>query len=70
MTEDKIIDYARKLRNAVKEHEKYRTKTTLNLIASENFASPEARSYLSSDLSNRYTASSTKGTGSPMTALI
>ncbi len=56
MIEDKIIDYARKLRNAVKEHEKYRTKTTLNLIASENFASPEARSYLSSDLSNRYTA--------------
>lgn len=56
MTEDKVIDYARKLRNAVKEHEKWRTKTTLNLIASENFASPEARSFLSSDLSNRYTA--------------
>lgn len=38
-----------------KDHEKWRT-NTLNLIASENFASPATRNFLSSDLSNRYTA--------------
>lgn len=40
----------------MKDHENWRTKTTLNLLAAENFASERARSYLSSDLSNRYTA--------------
>jgi glycine hydroxymethyltransferase len=51
-----VIDYVKKLRKAVKEHERWRTKETLNLIPSENFASPGTRSFLSSDLSNRYSA--------------
>jgi glycine hydroxymethyltransferase len=51
-----VIDYVKKLRRAVKEHERWRTNETLNLIPSENFASPGTRSFLSSDLSNRYSA--------------
>lgn len=43
------------MRRLSKDHEKWRA-NTLNLIASENFASPATRSFLSSDLSNRYTA--------------
>lgn len=56
LNEDEIISYKRELRKKVKEHEKWRTTQTLNLIASENFASLETRSYLATDLSNRYTA--------------
>lgn len=55
-TEAYIVEYISKLDRLVKDHENWRTKTTLNLLASENFASSRARSYLSSDLSNRYTA--------------
>ncbi|MHB8565963.1 MAG: hypothetical protein ACYC7D_03015 [Nitrososphaerales archaeon] len=51
-----VVEYADQLRNVVKHHETWRNSRTLNLIASENFASPETRSFLSSDLSNRYTA--------------
>ncbi len=56
MNEDQIMSYAQDLRKKVKQHEKWRTTKTLNLIASENYASPETRSYLATDLSNRYTA--------------
>lgn len=51
-----VIYYVNKLRKTVKEHETWRTKQTLNLIPSENFASPSTRSFLSGDLSNRYSA--------------
>jgi glycine hydroxymethyltransferase len=40
----------------VEKHEEWRGKQTINLIASENVASPQVRNLLSSDLSNRYTA--------------
>ena len=56
MNEDQIMSYALDLRKKVRQHEKWRTTKTLNLIASENYASPETRSYLATDLSNRYTA--------------
>lgn len=55
-SESIVIEYANELSRAVKLHEKWRTTKTLNLIASENFASAETRAYLSGDLSNRYTA--------------
>ena len=54
--ESALFDYATKLQTFVRDHEKWRTKKTLNLIPSENFASERTRSYLSSDLSNRYSA--------------
>jgi glycine hydroxymethyltransferase len=56
MRDSEIFSYIRQLRRDVKDHEKWRAKTTLNLISSENFASPETRYYLSTDLSNRYSA--------------
>ena len=56
MNESSVIEYEKKLRKLVKDHENWRTKQTLNLMASENFASPEARYFLSTDLSNRYAA--------------
>ena len=37
-------------------HEKWRVKSCLNLIVSENFTSPAVREMLSCDLTNRYTA--------------
>jgi glycine hydroxymethyltransferase len=40
----------------VKNHEEWRGRQCLNLIPSENVMSPTARSLLSSELSNRYTA--------------
>ncbi len=55
-SEQEIVDYVSKLKTSVADHEKWRTRTTLNLLAAENFSSPQARSFLSSDLSNRYTA--------------
>ena len=56
MKDSEILSYVRDLRRDVKDHEKWRINTTLNLISSENFASPETRYYLSTDLSNRYSA--------------
>ncbi len=56
VNETDVIYYVNKLRKTVREHENWRTKQTLNLIPSENFASPSTRSFLSSDLSNRYSA--------------
>jgi glycine hydroxymethyltransferase len=55
-SEDEIISYVSRLKRSVDDHVNWRTKTTLNLLAAENFASEEARSFLSTDLSNRYTA--------------
>jgi glycine hydroxymethyltransferase len=54
--ESEVIEYYNKLSKAVTNHEEWRTKKTLNLIAAENFASDQARRFLSSDLSNRYTS--------------
>jgi glycine hydroxymethyltransferase len=56
LNEDSVISYAREIRKKVREHEKWRNTRTLNLIASENYASRETRSFLSTDLSNRYSA--------------
>lgn len=56
MNSDTIVEYAKRLRVLVREHEKWRQSRTLNLLASENFASDTTRGFLSSDLSNRYTA--------------
>ncbi len=55
-TSDDIIEYAKQLKRLVSAEENWRTKTTLNLLAAENFASEATRSFLSTDLSNRYTA--------------
>lgn len=56
MNRDSVIEQVVSLRKLIKKHENWRTKQTLNLVASENFASPEARRFLSTDLSNRYSA--------------
>jgi len=48
--------YLERLENAVKQHEQWRGTECLNLIVSENFASPEARRMLTTDFCNRYTA--------------
>ena len=56
LSEDLIYEYTNSLKRYVANHEEWRTKKTLNLISSENFASPKTREYLSSDLSNRYSA--------------
>src|SRR6202011_409775 len=42
--------------NAVKQHESWRMGECLNLIASENFSSPQTRGMLVTDFANRYTA--------------
>jgi glycine hydroxymethyltransferase len=55
-TSDDVIEYVTQLKSIVSAEEKWRTKTTLNLLAAENFASDSTRSFLSTDLSNRYTA--------------
>jgi len=49
--------YLERLENAVRLHEQWRNGECLNLIPSENFASPEARKMLTTDFCNRYTAS-------------
>jgi len=56
ISEEDVVDYVTRLKAHVSDHERWRTKETLNLLAAENFASEETRSFLSSDLSNRYTA--------------
>lgn len=56
MKEDHVLEYVSTLGKLVKDHEKWRNSKTLNLMASENYASSEVRNILSSDLSNRYTA--------------
>jgi glycine hydroxymethyltransferase len=56
LNDNYIIEYANSLKRLAKNHEEWRTTKTLNLMASENFASPQARYFLSTDLSNRYAA--------------
>jgi len=48
--------YLNRLENAVRQHETWRTEECLNMIASENFSSPETRNMLVTDFGNRYTA--------------
>jgi len=48
--------YLERLENAVRLHEDWRNTECLNMIASENFASPDARKMLTTDFCNRYTA--------------
>ena len=48
--------YLERLENAVRLHEQWRNTECLNMIASENFSSPEARSMLTTDFCNRYTS--------------
>lgn len=48
--------YLERLENAVRQHEQWRNTECLNMIPSENFASPEARRMLTTDFCNRYTA--------------
>jgi glycine hydroxymethyltransferase len=48
--------YLERLEYAVKQHEQWRNTECLNLIPSENFASPEARRMLTTDFCNRYTS--------------
>ncbi len=45
----------RRLKELLQAHERWRTRECLNLLASENLASPTVQKYLSSDLSRRYT---------------
>lgn len=56
VTQEEVMDYVSRLDGYVADHQRWRTKETLNLLAAENFASEKTRSYLSTDLSNRYTA--------------
>ncbi|MEM4310843.1 MAG: hypothetical protein QXX95_00430 [Nitrososphaerales archaeon] len=53
--EDEIHNLVEKLKSLIKDHEFYR-ENCLNLIASENIMSKEARKILSSDLVHRYTS--------------
>ena len=48
--------YISRLENAVKQHEAWRNGECLNMIASENFSSPQVRGMLVTDFANRYTA--------------
>lgn len=45
-----------RLENAVKQHDSWRLGECLNMIASENFSSPQTRGMLVTDFANRYTA--------------
>lgn len=44
-----------RLRRLLSDHERWRTRECLNVLASENLSSPTVQKYLSSDLSRRYT---------------
>ena len=48
--------YLSRLENAVKQHDGWRIGECLNLIASENFSSPQVRGMLVTDFGNRYTS--------------
>jgi glycine hydroxymethyltransferase len=48
--------YLSRLENAVKLHETWRIGECLNMIASENFSSPQTRGMLVTDFANRYTS--------------
>ena len=48
-------DEERRLARLVRAHDRWRGRSTFNLLASENAVSPTARRYLASDLAGRYT---------------
>jgi glycine hydroxymethyltransferase len=56
MSSTSSYQYLGRLENALKEHESWRLGECLNLIASENFSSPQTRGMLITDFANRYTA--------------
>ncbi len=45
-----------RLESAVRQHESWRTGECLNMLASENYSSPQTRGMLVTDFANRYTA--------------
>ncbi|HVB95682.1 MAG TPA: aminotransferase class I/II-fold pyridoxal phosphate-dependent enzyme [Nitrososphaerales archaeon] len=56
MSSTSSYQYLSRLENAVKQHDGWRLGECLNMIASENFSSPQTRGMLVTDFSNRYTA--------------
>ena len=56
MSSTSSYQYLSRLENAVKQHESWRVGECLNMIASENFSSPQTRGMLVTDFGNRYTA--------------
>jgi glycine hydroxymethyltransferase len=56
MSSTSSYQYLNRLENAVKQHESWRMGECLNMIASENFSSPQTRGMLVTDFANRYTA--------------
>ncbi|HUK75370.1 MAG TPA: hypothetical protein VLU99_06210 [Nitrososphaerales archaeon] len=56
MSTTSSYQYLSRLENAVKQHESWRVGECLNMIASENFSSPQTRGMLVTDFANRYTA--------------
>ncbi len=56
MSSTSSYQYLSRLENAVKLHESWRIGECLNMIASENFSSPQTRGMLVTDFANRYTA--------------
>ncbi len=56
MSSTSSYQYLSRLENALKQHDSWRTGECLNLIASENFSSPQTRGMLVTDFANRYTA--------------
>lgn len=59
--------YLERLEGAVRQHETWRLTECLNLIPSENFASPDARKMLTTDFCNRYTSTEKYYRGSKYT---
>jgi glycine hydroxymethyltransferase len=51
----RLSEEARRLRGLVLRHERWRARETINLLPSENFASPQVLRYLGTDLARRYT---------------
>jgi glycine hydroxymethyltransferase len=56
MSSTSSYQYLSRLENAIKQHESWRMGECLNMIASENFSSPQTRGMLVTDFANRYTA--------------
>jgi len=56
MSSTSSYQYLSRLENAIKQHESWRMGECLNMIASENFSSPQSRGMLVTDFGNRYTA--------------
>ena len=56
MSSTSSYQYLNRLENAVRLHESWRGGECLNMIASENFSSPQTRGMLVTDFANRYTA--------------